>query len=121
MDSELPNTLKQRRTELGLTQREVARRGGIEQRQVSTFERGGDVTLSTLLKLTSALEMELLPVPREGVPSVRSVITQATTTPPSQRQGWLWRGPDAITQPSQPPPSLLDLYGVPDDDEEKSA
>ena len=104
MDSELRSALKRRRTELGLTQREVARRGGIEQRQVSTFERGGDVTLSTLLKLASALEMELLPVPREGVPSIRAVITPAKTA-----------------QPSQPPPSLLDLYGVPDDDEEKSA
>lgn len=101
MDYELHNALKQRRTELGLTQREVARRGGIEQRQVSAFERGGDVTLSTLLKLASALETELLPVPREATPSVRAVITQAKAT--------------------QPPPSLLDLYGVPDDDEEKSS
>ncbi len=121
MDSELRNTFKQRRTELGLTQREVARRGGIEQRQVSTFERGGEVTLSTLLKLTSALEMELLPVPRGGVPSARSAMTEATTTQPNQPRGWLWRGTDAITQPSQPPPSLLDLYGVADDDEEESA
>ena len=54
-----------RRTALGLTQADVARRGGLQQRQVSVFEQGGEVTLSTLLKLAQALDLELLPVPRE--------------------------------------------------------
>lgn len=54
-----------RRTALRLTQADVARRGGLQQRQVSVFEQGGEVTLSTLLKLAQALDLELLPVPRE--------------------------------------------------------
>lgn len=100
----LHTAFKQRRTELGLSQREVAKRGGIEQRQVSAFERGGDVTVTTLLKLASALEMALFPVPREAVPRVRAAVIQTKegpTSPPAQ--------------------SLLDLYGVPDNEEEKRA
>jgi len=34
---------------------------------VSTFERGGDVTLSTFLKLAQALDVELIPVPQEDM------------------------------------------------------
>jgi transcriptional regulator with XRE-family HTH domain len=102
MNTEIRNSLKQRRLQLGLTQREVAKRGGIEQRQVSGFERGRDVTLTTLLKLVAALETELLPVPREAASRVRLAISQAATA-----------------SPTAPSPSLLDLYGVSDDDEEK--
>ena len=58
-------TIRARRFALDLSQSEAARRSGIQQRQVSTFERGGDVTPSTLLKLAQALDVELMPVPRE--------------------------------------------------------
>jgi transcriptional regulator with XRE-family HTH domain len=61
MKTKLHDLIRARRLALRLSQVEVARRSGIQQRQVSTFERGGDVTLSTLAKLTQALDMELVP------------------------------------------------------------
>ena len=80
--------------------RKLARRSGIQQRQVSTFERGGDVTLSTLLKLAQALDVELLPVPREDTAKVESLLKAK-------------RGP----APSASSPSLLDRYQVKDEEQ----
>ena len=93
-------TIRARRLALGLSQAEAARRSGIQQRQVSTFERGGDVTLSTLLKLAQALDVELMPVPREDTAKLESLL-KAKRAP----------------VPSASPPSLLDRYQVKDDAE----
>jgi len=101
MKQSLHETLRARRLALGLSQIEVARRSGIQQRQVSLFERGGDITLSTLLKLAQALDVELLPVPREDTAKVESLLKAK-------------RGP----APSASPPSLLDRYQVTDDEEQ---
>ena len=100
MRPNLHDTIRARRLALGLSQIEVARRSGIQQRQVSLFERGGDVTLSTLLKLAQALDVELLPVPREDTPKLESLLK-------------VKREP----APSTAPPSLLDRYQVKDDAE----
>ena len=98
MKLSLHETIRARRLALGLSQIEAARRSGIQQRQVSTFERGGDVTLSTLLKLAQALDVELMPVPREDTAKVESLL-KAKRAP----------------APSVAPPSLLDRYQVTDD------
>ena len=99
--------MRARRLALGLSQAETARRSGIQQRQVSTFERGGDVTLSTLLKLAQALDVELMSVPREDAAKLESLLK-------TKRE----------VAPSAVPPSLLDRYRVRDDkmqdDEEPS-
>ena len=100
MKPKIHETIRARRLALGLSQIEVARRSGIQQRQVSLFERGGDVTLSTLLKLTQALDVELLPVPREDATKLESFLKAK-------------RGP----APSTSAPSLLDRYQVTDDAE----
>lgn len=100
MKSEIYETIRARRLALGLSQIEVARRSGIQQRQVSLFERGGDVTLSTLLKLAQALDMELLPAPRDDITRLESFLKAK-------------RGP----APSTSSPSLLDRYQVKDDAE----
>ena len=62
------DSIKARRKELGLPQGEVASRAGIEQSQVSKLERGLDVRLSTLMKVLTALDLEvsLVPRPRPG-------------------------------------------------------
>jgi transcriptional regulator with XRE-family HTH domain len=96
-------TIRARRLALGLSQVEAARRSGIQQRQVSIFERGGDVTLSTLLKLAQALDVELIPVPREDTAKLESLLKAK-------------RGP----APSAPTPSLLDRYQVKDDEEQSN-
>ena len=97
MKSSLHVTIRARRLALSLSQAEAARRSGIQQRQVSTFERGGDVTLSTLLKLAQALDVELMPVPREDTAKVESLLKTKREPPPSAA-----------------PPSLLDRYQVKD-------
>ena len=105
MKSNLHEKLRARRLALGLPQAEVARRSGIQQRQVSTFERGGDVTLSTLLKLAQALDVELIPVPREDTAKVESLLKSKRGPAPSG---------------SAPATSLLDRYQVKDDEEQSN-
>ena len=99
MDTEIVQVFHARRKALGLTQRETARRSGIKQYLVSRFESGQDLRLSTLLKLAQALDLELLPVPREDAAKVQSLL-QAKREPPL----------------SPKPPSLLERYRVKDDE-----
>jgi len=103
MKLNLHEAIRARRLALGLSQIEAARRSGIQQRQVSTFERGGDVTLSTLLKLAQALDVELMSVPREDTAKLESLLKAK-------------RGP----APSVSSPSLLDRYQVKDDEEQSN-
>lgn len=101
MKPSLHEIIRARRRALGLSQAETARRSGIQQRQVSTFERGGDVTLSTLLKLAQALDVELMSIPREDTSKVESLLK-------TKRELAL----------SAAPPSLLDRYQVKEDEEQ---
>lgn len=103
MKLKIHETIRARRLALGLSQVEAARRSGIQQRQVSTFERGGDVTLSTLLKLAQALDVELMSVPREDTSKVKSLLK--TKREPA---------------PSAVPPSLLERYQVKEDEEQSN-
>jgi transcriptional regulator with XRE-family HTH domain len=99
----LHETIRARRLALGLSQIEAARRSGIQQRQVSLFERGGDVTLSTLLKLAQALDLELLPIPREDAAKLETLLkVKREPAPPTSS------------------PSLLDRYQVKDDEEQSN-
>ena len=99
----LHETIRARRRALGLSQAETARRSGIQQRQVSVFERGGDVTLSTLLKLAQALDVDLLPVPREDTAKVEALLNAN-------------RGRALSVSHPAAPASLLDRYQVKDDE-----
>ena len=99
MKPNLYETIRARRLALGLSQTETARRSGIQQRQVSTFERGGDLTLSTIFKLAQALDVELLAVAREDLPKLE-FLTRTKRAPTS----------------AAPSPSLLDRYQVKDDE-----
>ena len=105
MKPKIHETIRARRLALGLSQIEAARRSGIQQRQVSVFERGGDVTLSTLLKLAQALDVELVPIPREDTAKLESLLKGK-------------RGLAASA--SSPSPSLLDRYQVKDDEEQSN-
>jgi transcriptional regulator with XRE-family HTH domain len=99
MKQEINQTIRARRLALGLSQMEAARRSGIQQRQVSLFERGGDVTLSTLLKLAQALDLELVPVPRGDAAKLESFLNSKRETIFSTKY-----------------PSLLERYQVKDDE-----
>ena len=107
MRPKIHETIRARRLALGLSQVEAARRSGIQQRQVSTFERGGDVTLSTLLKLAQALDVELIPVPREDTAKVESLLKAK-------------RGPAPSVSAPASPLSLLERYQVKDDEEQSN-
>lgn len=100
MKTKLHELIRARRLALGLSQAEVARRSGIQQRQVSLFERGGEVTLSTLTKLAQALDVELVPVPRQDITRLETLLKAK---------------PAPATSTSSP--SLLDRYQVKDDEE----
>ncbi|MGH8672875.1 MAG: helix-turn-helix domain-containing protein [Burkholderiales bacterium] len=61
LDRRLRAALRARRRALGISQAELARRARVEQRQVSLVESGapgGDVRLSTLVRLLAALGLE---------------------------------------------------------------
>lgn len=103
MKIKLHDLIRARRLALGLTQAEVARRSGIQQRQVSLLERGGDVTLSTLAKLAQALDVELMPIPRQAATRVETLLKT--------------RRPLAASTSA---PSLLDRYQVKDDEEQSN-
>ena len=107
MKPSLHETLRARQLALGLSQIDVARRSGIQQRQVSHFERGRDVTLSTLLKLAQALDVELIPFPREDAAKVESLLK-------------VKRGLAPANSAPAPTPSLLDRYQVKDDEEQSN-
>lgn len=92
---------RERRRALGLNQREVARRAGLQQAQVSHFERGGDIRLSSLKQLAAALNLELLAVPEGSGPGPDLPAPGAGTVPATSEGE---------------PPSLLDLYGDRDED-----
>ena len=107
MKPKIHETIRARRLALGLSQIETARRSGIQQRQVSVFERGGEVTLSTLLKLAQALDVELLPVPREDTAKLESLLKAK-------------RGPAPSVSAPASSPTLLDRYQVKDDEEQSN-
>ena len=98
MNQAINDQVRARRLALGLSQIEVARRSGIQQRQVSIFERGGDVTLSTLLKLAQSLDLTLMPMPREDIATVESLLKAKR-----------------VASLSTASPSLLERYQVKDD------
>ena len=103
MKTQIHETARSRRIALGLTQTETARRSGTQQRQVSLFERGGDITLYTLLKITQALDMELLLVPKPDLQRIETLLqARRETIPAAQSQ------------------SLLDRYQVKDDPEQSN-
>lgn len=61
---DLAAILRKRRLGLGLSQEEVSHRSGIDQKALSSIERGqADPRLTTIVRLASALELELTLMP----------------------------------------------------------
>ncbi len=104
MKADIHQIIRARRLALGLSQLEIARRSGIQQRQVSLFERGSDVTLATLQKLAQALDLDLMPVAREDAAKLES-----------------WLQAKRMLTLSDPSPSLLERYQVKDDEQQDEA
>ena len=78
--------LRELRRSRGLTQAELARRAGLDQRQVARVEGGRhDTRVETLLALVGALDASFVIAPREAASADRQVDeihTTADGTPP---------------------------------------
>jgi HTH-type transcriptional regulator/antitoxin HipB len=61
---QLGNLLRERRTELQLTQKELASRVGLRQSTVSALETSAAVQATTLLSALAALDLEMVVRPR---------------------------------------------------------
>ena len=87
----LIDALKRARTRAGLSQRALSARAGLPQSHISKIENGrGDITLSTLIDLARALDVEVMLVPRKLVPAVENIARgeepRAQATPPPAYQ-----------------------------------
>ena len=74
------STLRAARAARGLSQRELSVNSAVPQGHISRIENGAvDLRLSNLVALARALDLELMLVPRQAVPAVRSVARSAAT------------------------------------------
>ncbi len=74
------STLRAARAARGVSQRELSVNSAVPQGHISRIENGAvDLRLSNLVALARALDLELMLVPRQAVPAVRSVARSAAT------------------------------------------
>lgn len=67
-------SLKEARENKGLSQRELSARSGVPQSHISKIESNAvDLRLSSLASLAHALDLELVMVPRNAAPAVKSI------------------------------------------------
>lgn len=98
--------VKQLRKAKGLTQGELASLAGIDQAKVSKIEAGlANVEASTLVSIASALDVEVLLVPRRVIGPVRDLIEQQLTNA-------------RLAEPHEPVASIIDDIFIPDEIEE---
>lgn len=70
--------IKTARKDRRLSQRDLSARSGIAQSHISKIENGSvDITLSTLVELARALDLEVMFVPRKLIPAVKSITKSA--------------------------------------------
>lgn len=88
----LGKRLRNRRRELGLSQRELAKRCAIPQPHISKIEQGEvDLRASTLIELARALESDFLLVPNRAVTATKVVIRQLTRPAEDEPEELHWR------------------------------
>lgn len=79
----IARTLREARENKGLSQRELSTKSGVPQGHISKIENGDvDLRASSLVELARVLDLELLFIPRNAVPAVKSIVrTIAPSTP----------------------------------------
>lgn len=71
----LVNTLRAARVAGGLSQREISVKSDLPQSHISKIENGAvDLRTSSLVELARVLDLEVVLVPRRGVPAVRAIV-----------------------------------------------
>lgn len=76
-ESSFARTLRRRRHERKLTLAGLAQQLGMSISNLSRIEHGADFRVSTLLDIARQLKLEPLLVPKEMVPAVRAVLSNA--------------------------------------------
>lgn len=72
---EIIQAIKTARKDRRLSQRALSAKAGIPQSHISKIENGSvDITLSTLIELARALDLEVMLVPRKLIPAMQSII-----------------------------------------------
>ena len=67
---EIAHAIRTTRTAARISQRELGQRAGLTQAQISKFESGlVNLRLSSLVELARGIGLEVMLVPREGVPA----------------------------------------------------
>ncbi|GAB2945432.1 transcriptional regulator [Hafnia psychrotolerans] len=66
--------LKRRRQQLNLNQKDMLMKVGMSQQQYQRIEAGGDLRLSTLLRVLEGMDLELVLVPRQKVAQVEELL-----------------------------------------------
>jgi transcriptional regulator with XRE-family HTH domain len=76
---EIADRLREAREAKQLSQRELSRLAGVPQAQISRIESNNvDLRLSSLVAITSALDLEIALVPRKAMPAIKSITRQTT-------------------------------------------
>lgn len=93
--------LKQVRKRRKMTQKALAKRAGVTQSDISDIEQcKKDPRVSTLNKITDVLALEIMLIPRQLLPQVRALLH------------------DESQFSTDKPKTLLELYHVPDDEDD---
>lgn len=95
--TQILTALLKRRKEKKLSQAQTAQRAKISQAQLSHFEHGSEVYLSTAEHIAIALDMRLIAVPKEIMPQIEALLR-------------------SNSQHLEEEPSLLDKYNIKDED-----
>lgn len=96
----LVNTLRAARVAGGLSQREISVKSDLPQSHISRIENGAvDLRTSSLVELARVLDLEVVLVPRRGVPAVRAIVRNLAQAP---------HGSGGVQRPVPPAYSLDD-------------
>ena len=75
--------LKARRLELGLQQKDMKLRIGMNQQQYQRVEAGGNPRLETLELIAEGLEADLMLIPKDKIRAVKALLNEDRTRPVS--------------------------------------
>ncbi|MEB6334830.1 helix-turn-helix domain-containing protein [Serratia rhizosphaerae] len=74
--SDISRILKEKRTELGWSQKDFLMKIGMTQQQYQRIESGSDIRMSTLLRILAAMDLEYVIVPKRHVGDVETLLQQ---------------------------------------------
>ncbi|MCR0997115.1 helix-turn-helix domain-containing protein [Serratia rubidaea] len=78
--SEISKILKEKRRELGWSQKDFLMKIGMTQQQYQRIESGSDIRMSTLLRILAAMDLEYVIVPKRHIGDVEVLLQQKAGT-----------------------------------------